>query len=156
MKTITKYKDQHRTRTALSRDPNLSRPPLRILWERPPLRENVARDIRPRSPAITPLWPKWRVCPSIAAESTPLSTIPRNIRMQSCPQCNSPAKELNLRRASCTKCGLDYCKDCFQVWHEVKCKGIGSMETEHELKRSSSLDIAGNARSRKRLKRLLI
>lgn len=137
MRTILIYKERYTP----PRNPYPSRQPLSVLWE--PLRENSLRRRKPLSTHSKSSPPK----------STPLSRIPRNIKIHSCPHCCSPAKELNLRRASCIKCGFDFCRDCSKAWHKAKCKGISSGE-DYEVKRSSSVNIAGTARSKKRLKRL--
>ncbi len=39
-----------------------------------------------------------------------------------CPNCQSSATELNLRRAECTKCKYDFCKHCFRPYHEGYCR----------------------------------
>ena len=65
-----------------------------------------------------------------------------------CPHCQSPAKELNLRRAVCTKCKLDFCMSCFDQWHEGECP----MRSPKRPARSTS--IAGTQMCKKRLRRL--
>ena len=124
-----------------------------ITCSRPPLRQILSNTKSARqTPSVPPLY-------STPIYSTPVSlhSIPRSTKIRSCPNCNSPAKELNLRRASCLnpKCSFDFCKHCFKSWHEVNClTSTSNDENHHELKRPSSVNIAGNARSKKRLKRL--
>ena len=74
---------------------------------------------------------------------TPLLTITNHHRP--CPQCQSPAKELNLRRAECSKCTLDFCLHCFDHWHEGECP-------IRSPKRPAA--IAGTIMCKKRLRRL--
>ena len=122
-----------------------SRTPLRVLFETPinsSQKENIPE-------------PSQRGIPAPKTPATPLSLIPPNIRVHSCPSCKSPAKELNLRRANCTRCGFDFCSDCLNEWHESKCRGYTSEGCHMENKRAySAINIAGNPKSRKRLKRL--
>lgn len=67
-----------------------------------------------------------------------------------CPQCQSPAKELNLRRAECTntKCKLDFCLNCFENWHEGECP------SRSPKRPARSTAIAGTLTCKKRLRRL--
>lgn len=69
-----------------------------------------------------------------------------------CPNCQSPAKELNLRRTECTNtnCRFDFCKLCLMPWHERECP---KREMNSPKKRSSD-KLAGTSRSKKRLRRL--
>ncbi len=89
-------------------------------------------------------------------EQTPLSPPLRSSNffphLRPCPNCSSPAKELNLRRAECLKCNFDFCVNCFKHWHEKNCGHIGDCESR-QYKRSA-INIAGNRSSKKRLRRL--
>ncbi len=70
-----------------------------------------------------------------------------------CPNCGSPARQLNLRRTVCTNpiCRLDFCQRCFRRWHEGECvENKGSRSP----KRGQSTLIACSQKSRKRLRRL--
>ena len=70
-----------------------------------------------------------------------------------CPNCGSPARQLNLRRTVCTNtsCELDFCQNCFRPWHEGKCEEIS---VSRSPKRARSTEIAGSHKSKKRLRRL--
>ena len=70
-----------------------------------------------------------------------------------CPTCQSPARQLNLRRATCTnqKCQLDFCQKCFRPWHEGECVDNRGSRSP---KRSQSTLIACSQKSKKRLRRL--
>lgn len=126
-----------------------SRTPLRVLFETP---VNLSQNLSQKENIPEP---SQRDVPAPKTLATPLSLIPPNIRVHSCPSCRSPAKELNLRRANCTKCGFDFCSDCLNEWHELKCKGYIGEGCHMENKRAySAVNIAGNQRSRKRLRRL--
>lgn len=70
-----------------------------------------------------------------------------------CPNCGSPARQLNLRRTVCTNpiCRLDFCQRCFRRWHEGECvENRGSRSP----KRGQSTLIACSQKSKKRLRRL--
>ena len=70
-----------------------------------------------------------------------------------CPDCGSPARQLNLRRTVCTNpiCRLDFCQRCFRRWHEGECvENRGSRSP----KRAQSTLIACSQKSKKRLRRL--
>ena len=70
-----------------------------------------------------------------------------------CPNCGSPARQLNLRRTVCTNpiCLLDFCQRCFRRWHEGECvESRGSRSP----KRGQSTLIACSQKSKKRLRRL--
>eukprot|EP00731_Ephydatia_muelleri_P015641 Em0009g65a len=103
------------------------------LLSRQPL-SSISANIQPR--ASNPL-------PSF----TPLPTKTMN-HHRPCPQCQSPAKELNLRRAECTKCKLDFCLNCFDEWHEGDCP----IRSPKRPARSTA--IAGTLMCKKRLRRL--
>ena len=84
-------------------------------------------------------------------------SLPPNMKVRPCPNCTSPAKELNLRRAECTKCSFDFCRKCFMTYHLGKCKTMEDMRGENWEDGSSSIHIAGRLRCtavKKRLKRL--
>ncbi len=75
------------------------------------------------------------------------------VKMKPCPNCCSPAKVLNNRRAECTKCTFDFCQDCSRSWHEKGSCGIECIPICTSSKKNDSL-IAGTKKSKKRLKRL--
>ena len=87
------------------------------------------------------------------ASISPLLPPSPHIKLRNCPNCTSPAKELNLRRAECTslRCRYDFCTRCLKPWHEIKCPGIDASGSSSKLKRPL---IAGSAESKKRLRRL--
>ena len=74
-------------------------------------------------------------------------------RHRPCPNCGSPARQLNLRRAVCTKslCELDFCQNCFRSWHEGPCE---EGHVQRSPKRKQDSLIAGSHKSKKRLRRL--
>ena len=80
--------------------------------------------------------------------STPHITVPLHVRLKSCPNCQSPTKELNRRRSQCLVCNFDYCRQCFKQWHKERCPGVGTPDTRN------SVLIVGTSSSKKRLKRL--
>lgn len=85
------------------------------------------------------------------------SSLPPTMKLRPCPNCASPAKELNLRRAECTKCMFDFCKKCFRHYHEGDCKSRQDLWGEDHEDGPSSIHIAGKSKSesvRKRLRRL--
>lgn len=136
---ITTHKKEHASRkhkvATLTPDP-LPRPPMRLALssiginlQRPP--------IHPPSSHIT-------------------SSLPPSIKLRLCPNCTSPAKELNLRRAECTVCLFDFCKKCTRRYHEGGCKTMQELSGEEEVG-PSSIHIAGKLKSKavkKRLRRL--
>ena len=67
-----------------------------------------------------------------------------------CPNCQSPAKELNLRRAQCSKCQFDFCQHCFKPWHKGECRG--RVSPGKRPRQSESL--CCTKKSKKRLHRL--
>ena len=70
-----------------------------------------------------------------------------------CPDCGSPARQLNLRRIVCTNpiCQLDFCQKCFRQWHDGECvESRGSRSP----KRGQNTLIACSQKSKKRLRRL--
>lgn len=135
---IEDYKKQHHHKLPHTTPASLARPPIRVVLSA------IPRNIQP-----------IELARSHSTKSLPpLNTIPRNIKLQLCPNCHSPAKELNLRRVNCINpgCLFDYCKYCFKPWHKVSC--MLDDESDHDRKRIGSINIAGNAKSRKRLRRL--
>lgn len=117
----------------------------------------------------------YKAIPVMAVGPTPrraLATIVPNVMLQSrstkpapfpqklaqramqkhrpCPNCQSPAKELNLRRAQCSKCQFDFCQHCFKPWHEGECRG--RMSPGKRPRQSESL--CCTKKSKKRLHRL--
>lgn len=64
-----------------------------------------------------------------------------------CPHCHSPARTLNQRRVECPRCKLDFCTNCFCVWHEGECPS-------RSPKRPQRDGIAGTQQCKKRLRRL--
>lgn len=75
------------------------------------------------------------------------------LKFRPCPQCQSPAKKLNIRRAECSKCCFDFCQDCLQRWHENSCESRRDNQLSPK-KSQNSVFIAGSKKSKKRLKRL--
>lgn len=75
------------------------------------------------------------------------------IKLRPCPQCQSPAKRLNARRAECGKCSFDFCQDCLQTWHEESCGSYRDMQLSPK-KSQNNASIAGTKKSKRRLKRL--
>ena len=88
--------------------------------------------------------------PSLPAKST--MSVPKRVmyKHRHCPQCSSPSKQLNLRRAECTnaKCRFDFCSSCLRSWHDGECERLRSP------KRHSNEVVAGSKRSKKNLRRL--
>lgn len=75
------------------------------------------------------------------------------VQLRPCPQCQSPAKRLNARRAECTKCCFDFCQDCLQAWHNKQ--SCGSYRDHGSPKQTlKPTSIAGTKKAKKRLKRL--
>ena len=71
------------------------------------------------------------------------------LKQRPCPDCQSPAKVLNLRRAECTRCHLDFCQHCFRPWHKGRCVTARSPEA---MKKQGV--ICGTKKSKRRLRRL--
>lgn len=71
-------------------------------------------------------------------------------KQRPCPNCQSPAKELNLRRAECTNCQFDFCQHCFKPWHEGECSG--RMSPSKRPRQTET--VCGTKKSKKRLRRL--
>ena len=92
----------------------------------------------------------------LKTHSTKPAPFPQTILLKStqkhrpCPNCQSPAKELNLRRAQCSKCQFDFCQHCFKPWHEGECRG--RVSPGKRSRQSESL--CCTKKSRKRLHRL--
>ena len=83
--------------------------------------------------------------PSQAAMAVPKRVMYKH---RHCPQCKAPSKQLNHRRAECTKCRFDYCSSCLKTWHDGEC------ERQKSPKRNSVQNSAGSKRSKKNLRRL--
>ena len=112
---------------------------------KPPLRQvlsSISDNIQSR---YDPLFPVTRSLP-------PLHPY---IKLRPCPNCYSPAKLLNLRRAECTNsnCNFDFCNKCFESWHEGSCPAKCEKFLS-EVKKPNSVHIVGTSKSKKRLKRL--
>lgn len=91
------------------------------------------------------LTPLSSLCSSYKAEQTQ--------KHHPCPDCGSPARQLNFRRTVCTNpiCQLDFCQKCFRRWHEGECvESRGSRSP----KRGQNTLIACSQKSKKRLRRL--
>ena len=85
------------------------------------------------------------------------SSLPSSMKLHTCPNCKSPARELNLRRAQCTKCQFDFCKKCFRPYHNESCKSRQDLWGDDAEGGPSSIHIAGKLKSKtvkKRLRRL--
>lgn len=110
--------------------------------------------------AVTPTQRKAlaTIAPNIMLKthSTKPAPFPQSFPLRStqkhrpCPNCQSPAKELNLRRAQCSKCQFDFCQHCFKPWHKGECRG--RVSPGKRPRQSESL--CCTKKSRKRLHRL--
>lgn len=95
-------------------------------------------------------------CNSNSSFSHITSSLPPSTKLQKCPNCTSPARELNLRRAQCTKCQFDFCKRCFRPFHIKGCKSKQDLWGEDAEDEPSSIHVAGSKSEtvKKRLRRL--
>ena len=80
----------------------------------------------------------------------PPPSLPKRVmyKHRLCPHCKAPAKQLNLRRAECTRCRYDYCSACLKAWHDNR-----ECERLRSPKRISYENSVGTKRSKKNLKR---
>ena len=94
--------------------------------------------------------------PEASAAPQDSVTLP-GVKRCPCPNCSSPAKQLHLRRAECTKCRFDFCRHCFRNYHDGACKTKEELWGECDVGSGpSKIYIAGvkSKAVKRRLKRL--